>query len=121
MSVTMFNGLPQSTLTTKVTPWLGSYGGPCGAMLSTVMFAAPMKRCSEVTGRGDLIFRRRDEHDRVIVDRIPVVIQGHPTLERSPELPHRLWHGSSPIGLGRPPGQYSRDGAHARRSRRIRA
>ena len=30
--------------TTKVTPWLGSYGGECGLMFDTVTFAAPTKR-----------------------------------------------------------------------------
>ncbi len=44
MSVTMYIGLGQSTLTTNVTPLFGSQGAPCGAILDTVTFAAPMNR-----------------------------------------------------------------------------
>src|SRR5215831_13489948 len=50
MSVAIIKGDGQSILTTKLTPWFGSYGGPCGAIFSTVIEAAPMNRCSALGG-----------------------------------------------------------------------
>src|SRR5262249_10328749 len=44
MSVTTWSGLPQSTFTTNVTPWFGSYGGPCRLTFSTAALAAPTNR-----------------------------------------------------------------------------
>ena len=50
MSVQMLSWPPQATFTTKVTPRFGSNGGPCGVTLSTVTSAAPMNRCSVLSG-----------------------------------------------------------------------
>src|SRR6478735_11430198 len=49
-SVQIVSGADQPTSTTKVTPWLGSNGGPCGVTLATVTSAAPTKRWSLPSG-----------------------------------------------------------------------